>query len=263
MQFGILLHPITMKKQSSITLSISQPCHESWSEMTPADKGRFCLNCQKTVTDFTQLSNTELIELLQSKQVNTCGRFLPHQLNRTLSIPVREKHRKPFLSMAAIAAAMTITIPFAKAANSPEKTQYSIDNEDKQTIATYPQHDTVRFITGVISDKHGTPLPGVTIIIKNQHLVGAQTDYSGKFSMRVPDNFKKKVMTLEVRYLGYMKKTIKIVLKDFKPLDISLTEDNIVLGQYSIHFDTDNEQRISLWTRFRDTVKTFSVDNTR
>lgn len=248
-----------MNKQRSITLSISQPCHESWNEMTPADKGRFCLNCQKTVTDFTQLSDTELIELLQSKQASTCGRFLPDQLGRVLTTPITagDRRRKPFMSIAAIATALTIATPFAKAANVPEKIQYQIDEKGEQPVTTSPQQDAAGFISGVVrSDEDGLPLPGATIKIKNMN-IGTQTDQSGKFMLRVPDSFKQKVMILEVSFIGYAKKPVKVKLKkDFKSLEVRLISDTRMFGQYEIGINVDSTtEDISLWKRFSDTMR--------
>lgn len=244
-----------MKTQPSIRLSIPQSCHESWSDMTPADKGRFCLSCQKIVTDFTQLSDKEIIELLQSNQATSCGRFLPHQLNRTLSMPAPARHHKPFMSIAAIAAALTITIPFAKAANPPEKALYSINTEDTQTTAIFPQQDTMRFISGVVSDKEGRSLLGTTIKIKNQQ-IGTVTNAAGEFSLRIPDNFKKKVMVLDISLIGYARKTVKVALnKDSQPLKIQLEVEEIYLGGISVHFEADNQEQASFWTKFSATVR--------
>ena len=117
-----------MKTQTSITLSIPQPCHESWNEMTPVEKGRFCQSCQKTVTDFSTLSDSQLIELLKSKQATTCGRLTASQLNRVISVPVPEKRRKPLISIAAVVAALTIVIPSAKAAAFSAKVEHASDN---------------------------------------------------------------------------------------------------------------------------------------
>lgn len=248
-----------MKKQLPITLSISRPCHEPWNEMTPADRGRFCLNCQKTVTDFTQLSDTELIELLQNKQASTCGRFLPHQLGRALTTPMTAhgRRRRPFISIAAIATALTIVTPSAKAANAPEKVQCSIDNEGKQTATLIPHRDPAGFISGIVlTDKDALPLPGATIRIKNTH-IGTQADQSGNFRLRIPDNFKKKVLILEVSFVGYAKKTIKVTLKDVKPLDVRLREDVTMLGEYIIVVQTnpDSQERFSLGKKFSATMR--------
>ncbi len=57
-------------------LKVKSPCTESWEEMTPSEKGRFCAACQKEVIDFTALSSTEIIHLLsERKNESLCGRM--------------------------------------------------------------------------------------------------------------------------------------------------------------------------------------------
>lgn len=68
----------------NLTIQIPKPCHEHWDQMHPTAEGRFCLNCQKTVVDYTTLSDRELIRLLSQSSVETCGRFRNEQLNRPL-----------------------------------------------------------------------------------------------------------------------------------------------------------------------------------
>lgn len=61
-------------------ISIPNACHESWQQMTPVAQGRHCLQCCKTVTDFTLMSNDEIIAYLATAR-NVCGRFGQEQLN--------------------------------------------------------------------------------------------------------------------------------------------------------------------------------------
>lgn len=73
-----------MKK---ITLSIPKPCHENWQQMTPEDKGRFCGSCQKTVIDFSSMSDRQLAAFFKKPPANVCGRFQHDQLDRALAVP--------------------------------------------------------------------------------------------------------------------------------------------------------------------------------
>ncbi|WP_460969583.1 hypothetical protein [Spirosoma migulaei] len=70
----------------SLTIQISQPCHERWDEMQPNEQGRFCASCQKTVVDYTALSDHELVRLLSKAPETSCGRFRNEQLNRQLVV---------------------------------------------------------------------------------------------------------------------------------------------------------------------------------
>ncbi|MBI1226966.1 MAG: T9SS type A sorting domain-containing protein [Bacteroidetes bacterium] len=79
-----------MKKQP-ITLTVPKPCHEKWQEMTPAEQGRFCLSCQKTVHDFTTKTDREVAryfehQLDSTASGSTCGRFRSDQLQRPLHV---------------------------------------------------------------------------------------------------------------------------------------------------------------------------------
>lgn len=73
-----------------IKISIPEPCHENWLEMSPTEKGRFCSSCQKNVMDFTKSSDREIIKEFNTS-TDICGRFLVSQTNRELSISKEKK----------------------------------------------------------------------------------------------------------------------------------------------------------------------------
>lgn len=66
-------------------INIPSPCSEDWDNMNPAAQGRFCTSCQKTVVDFTAMSDNEVKQyLLRNIGQQTCGRFYQQQLQRPL-----------------------------------------------------------------------------------------------------------------------------------------------------------------------------------
>ncbi|HVW60253.1 MAG TPA: T9SS type A sorting domain-containing protein [Puia sp.] len=67
-----------------IQLHIPAPCHEDWGKMQPAERGRHCAACQKTVVDFTGMSDGEIIRYITRAGSSVCGRLLPDQMNRRL-----------------------------------------------------------------------------------------------------------------------------------------------------------------------------------
>lgn len=73
-----------MKK---IHLSIAKPCREDWNNMTPDDKGKFCAACQKSVIDFTNMSDRQIAEFFKKPPQSVCGRVYNDQLNREIVIP--------------------------------------------------------------------------------------------------------------------------------------------------------------------------------
>lgn len=64
------------------SLTVPQPCHESWADMVPNDTGRHCSKCCKTVIDFTTWEKEDIVSYLQQHH-DTCGRFKNTQLATT------------------------------------------------------------------------------------------------------------------------------------------------------------------------------------
>lgn len=61
--------------------------------MEPAVRGRYCGQCAKVVTDFTRMTDAQVIDWMQNIG-GGCGSFRPDQLNRDLIDPVVK--RVPF-----------------------------------------------------------------------------------------------------------------------------------------------------------------------
>lgn len=65
-------------------LHIPSPCHENWENMTPNQQGRHCQACCKTVVDFTQMTNDEVLNYFAQHQgQKVCGRLHKSQLAQT------------------------------------------------------------------------------------------------------------------------------------------------------------------------------------
>lgn len=70
--------------QPHFKITISKSCHENWESMTPNEKGKHCLVCQKTVVDFTSMTDAQIIDYFQNYKGSTCGRFYETQLERSI-----------------------------------------------------------------------------------------------------------------------------------------------------------------------------------
>ena len=67
--------------ERNFKITIPEPCHENWDQMTPKDNGRFCMNCSKTVIDFTTMLPNEIqYFFIQNQNQKVCGRFKNEQL---------------------------------------------------------------------------------------------------------------------------------------------------------------------------------------
>ncbi len=81
-------------------------------------------------------------------------------------------------------------------------------------------------ITGKVVDSGGEPLIGAGVIAKegSTTLQGTVTDTNGDFSLSVPEN-----ATLEISFIGYLTRTVKVGVANRARYDIVLEEDRNVL----------------------------------
>lgn len=74
-------------KSKSVQYAIQDPCHANWNEMQPEVQGRFCNSCEKSVVDFTTMSDFSIVNYLENhKDEKVCGRFTQPQLNRVYQL---------------------------------------------------------------------------------------------------------------------------------------------------------------------------------
>ena len=197
-----------MKK---FTLSIPKPCHENWENMTPEEKGRFCGACQKTVVDFTNMSDREIAQFFKKKSASVCGRFQQDQLDRVIDVP---RKRMPFIKEL-----LTISLPamfLANRAHAQGEVRREIlgkvmpsavcQRPVKGDTVISPQPELKEFwtISGKVVDEKGTPIRFATIKIKNTS-VATQSNNEGNFQLNLP---KEKSKEIEVSAPGYAAKTV-------------------------------------------------------
>lgn len=75
--------------KQSILINIPNPCHENWDRMTATEKGRFCGNCSKEVTDFSIMTDQQIFSHLSKSKERVCGHFSAGQLDRAITEPAK------------------------------------------------------------------------------------------------------------------------------------------------------------------------------
>lgn len=194
-----------MKKFS---LAIPKPCNENWDAMTPDAKGRFCGACQKTVIDFTSMSDREIAQFFKKPAPSVCGRFGGDQLNRAIEVP---RKRIPWVKYF-----FTIALPaflFSKKSAAQGNVRI-IDTTVGEKIVfgnvwkkmkILPEK-TANEIHGRVSDEKGNPIESATVSVKGTTLKTA-TDKEGKFFLKNVTNDKREIIVSSV---GFMTQTVFI-----------------------------------------------------
>jgi hypothetical protein len=114
-------------------INIPEPCKENWNGMQANEEGRYCMLCEKTVTDFTSYTNEEIIAYMrQHSGSKICGRVKAEQVKNT-----EQPKRLSSFSIQKIAAALMVYLGFTSTScKTPEKTNQastplSIDNSER------------------------------------------------------------------------------------------------------------------------------------
>lgn len=262
-------------KNATLRIEIPSPCTETWSEMQPVDTlHRHCSSCDKVLTDFSAMSDTELALWFTHSKGKICGRFNPHQLNRNLTLPAAQPRPKYWLN-ALWLLPLSWFATDAKAQQQPEilksKPVVSVPNGSLQTKITNltADGDTLpQVIKGIVLDKAtNEPLPFVNIYIKpddgSKTVYGTVSDIDGKYSLKIPDSLRTKSFTLVFTYVGFEKQEIQVndlselnMLNEPPIIKVQMDAgESVLMGDIMI-FQTAEQQALhrdsrSIWSKLR------------
>jgi hypothetical protein len=167
--------------KNTFTLSVAKPCAERWEQFTPTLQGGFCKSCNKNVTDFTSMSDAEILTFFRNSPAQSCGRFRPDQLRvysaKATSAPGFSRH---FLQAGFLGISLFLASKQAFPNIIPEKTAAHFVQPEENT-PEYGSEKLRKIIKGTVKDEYKEPLPGVNIYLKGT-TVGTITDANGNFA---------------------------------------------------------------------------------
>jgi hypothetical protein len=202
--------------KQKIQISIPEPCHEGWQNMTPVEKGRFCASCQKKVLDFTYLSDNEIIKVV-TKNDNLCARINGSQLNRNL---IKTKTKSNYFGYFAttVLAFFGLGTENVVAQEKPvvEQTDFKYLNKASDSVKKI-------IVSGLVKNVYGQPLPGAIIKIKGTKN-STNTDQNGKYTIEVNQG--------EILIFSFLAKIDKEVLvRNSKIINVVLHSGELLIGQ--------------------------------
>lgn len=174
--------------------------------MTPQAQGRFCNSCQKAVTDFTGMTDAEILALL-AKGGDGCGRFREGQLGREMSVPApllpAPRPHKTWLQVWPLAACFILCVPAGVSA---------IPQAPLVQVAMLPRTsqpaDSSITLRGRVVDEAGHALQGATVSVTS-HRLHAVTNSDGYFTLR-PGAALPKRFNLVVGLIGYGTQILRV-----------------------------------------------------
>lgn len=216
------------KKSKTILFQVPEPCSENWNKMHSLPGGRFCDNCEKTVVDFSEMTDNELVRYFQENDHKLCGRFRPDQLDKEIELPRVPTSMQKWKSVATIAAgllawnstsAQTPVPPENISIVDKTKTQKGVKSKEIKNNTTFSKNK----LKGIVKDEKGGTLLGANILLEKNR--GTTTDIDGKFELEIPEDWESYEITFS--YLGYETQVIEFDKEDVlkgKDAEVRLTE---------------------------------------
>lgn len=228
-----------MTHKNPIQISIAKPCQQPWSQMQPGSEGRFCSNCQKSVFDFSGMSDKEILAKLAQPNPPQCGRFGRQQVHRPIFPPSAKPLRTwPYVATAAMM--LLLAMPQTTHAQRPlinMSTQRNISSATNLSSFNAMPNDTTFILKGqVVNAGTGNGIRFANMFIRAIRVAG-QTDGSGRFALKIPCEKFRDSLLLEISAAGAKDSVLISMPADARELEvtIALEQDGMFfLGEFVV-----------------------------
>lgn len=195
-------------KTRPVTISIPNPCTRYISEGTELPGGRsYCGACEKTLVNYYEMSDEELIAFLRNRSSIPCGVYRKDQLDRTFELPLpQQPARKRLLWLVSLC-----LLGVAGAAQPATKPASGNPSAIVKPTAKPP-----RFITGRVLNTANLPVEGASIRAGDK-IVFTRTGKDGSFRI---DTQKFPGETLDVSHPFYS--DCRVTVSGSDPLEVVL-----------------------------------------
>ena len=176
--------------------------------MTPLPGGRFCRHCEKTVVDFTRMTDRDIARLYLRREGRVCGHFRQDQLNKRLPLPASVSRWQKFRAIGALLSGLLLS-GAAAAQTALQKPLIIVPS-----IGQKPGLQTAsRLLKGIVTDEAGEPLIGAAIALAaadgpGRILAGTASLADGRFELKIPERAKQ--FHLTISYLGYEEQILEL-----------------------------------------------------
>jgi hypothetical protein len=240
---------------SSVKLTIPSPCAQPWLAMIPDQQGRFCTHCQKTVVNFSVMTDAQVLTHLSTSGASGCGRLRADQLNRVLTPPTAGKPgRWQWLSVL-LSGWLSSQAVQAQSIEEPNKIA-TVITPAAEPATTSPgalvtQLASLTLEGRIVEAGSGRPITGANVLIDNT-TYGVNVDTTGQFRLIVPQPPADKTIRLIARAIGYLPQTLTAHSATAgQPLVFALTKDSAALNEV-VYTGGYVAQKQTLWRRIRN-----------
>lgn len=229
-------------KTKTVQYTIQDPCDKSWKAMTSEANGRFCGACEKSVVDFTKMSDFSIVSYLENhKQEKVCGRFTKPQLDRVYQL--NQPVFAPSFDLRAVVLGLALTTfsavhSFSQADSIPpmitlDSTFNHLPQITMGWVAPFYNHEKEKAVSGEVHNSANN-FKLVTVALKTDEgviLKTLQPNEKGRFKFDLYWNLKPAF--IEVSGIGFEPQVLYFTnLRSLTNIQIHLLEeDELFLGE--------------------------------
>lgn len=221
-------------------ISLKNPCHLKWNSLEGDGCERFCSSCAISVIDFTQKSNSEIIDIVMKRKGRVCGRIRQDQIDRALAQSRQNIHlKKSLLTFILGLASITTSQAASDQSNSNTLLGHRFESafNAKKGIesSTRVRRDSLIRYSGKVVDRESeAQLPRVNVLLKGTQ-IGTVTDPQGNFELEIPkDTLIDYNPVLIFSYVGFVTTEVELSQNSQRGINVKLTADIIALGEIRI-----------------------------
>ncbi|MFD1757344.1 hypothetical protein ACFSC6_19190 [Rufibacter sediminis] len=194
--------------------------------MAPEFQGRFCQNCQKTVVDFTAMTDAEVIAWLTKQSGNGCGRFRDDQLNREFRTKASSKKKWTLPALILGLATWLTARPTAAQQIQQRSTEIELLPTPRLLLSpTVPAQDSTSI--------RGNILAGTSAIIRLNDSVETMADALGNFHLPFSKTIPLEKQWLVISAIGYQTQRFCLSeLENLQAIRVALLTEKAVHNEF-------------------------------
>lgn len=202
-----------------IKLTIPEPCHENWNNMTPTEKGKHCSVCEKEVFDMTGMPESEVAQKISKMESgNVCARIPNAYLDKKIELHAAGIGNYGKMG---VAGALITAVAFTPMISNPETDLSEVAKNNTIQIS----NSSIQ-LNGTVVNEKGEIISGVRIIIEqNNHKAFTTSLANGRF-----------VINLDSQKITNGKAFLKIEKEGFEIVEREITIDgNMENGKFVLN----------------------------
>jgi hypothetical protein len=188
-------------------LKVAKPCPVGWENMSGDSRTRFCSLCELNVYNISEMTATEVQDLIENSGGRVCGKVYKRADGTVLTrdCPVGlSKYRKRVAKYSGAVLGAVLSLFSAGFAQTDQKKQTGVPDNTIVKASEKPVPDGYAILRGTVLDVHGAIVPGVRVVItsnnEKKEKITVISDDEGVYRASIPafDTF-----DIEVKVPGF------------------------------------------------------------